>query len=209
MQHDIKILESTLRKTKLYLTVWFALVGIVSIVLVVLGNLFGIVTLLCCIGYISSLFQKDVIMKLVGFWLHAILSGLAGIFYLFAIAVLSWFARRVRSPATTGIIIAVLIICLVYIIVTIAAIFGYWKHCKAAKNLKKIRERNDSTYAEQGVQHNEAPLTQSVQAESYNDRILSEQTLPTVENQHHGNYKSLPAHHPKQYAQEINLTQIQ
>ena len=154
-QYSAEKLLKTIKKTQIFLTVWFAIVLVGSIVGLAFGNLAGIATLLLCIFYIFTLFQKDETMKWIGFWIHLIFSTCGGLVAVLVIIMFSLMAalysttpeasvdpnsaKTVNTIVVVGIVLAV-----VYVVLSIVANFIYYRHCKAAKQLTVRRKQQDS-----------------------------------------------------------------
>ena len=175
MQQQLKDLERTVKKSKVYLTIWFSIAIVLSVVSIALGSLSGIAGLLLNPGYIYTLYQKDIVIKKAGFWIHAILS-VVGVFLLVIVTLLGVayysVADNVNTSATDApassvfiILIVVLVIYLLYFLFTIIAIVLYWKHCKASDLLRK--EHTKGTYSET----HEYPMKE-VEERGYSDDVF-------------------------------------
>ena len=151
MNPEIEKLQKKLKGTTIFLSVWFAVVVISGIVVLAFGYNYAVIVMLFNLAYIYTLYQRDVTVKIIGFWVYVLISGVGSIaaaivFIVLQLMAAGYFDSRMNTPLSFDFIIE-LVLLVFYVIFVFVAMKWYRKHCKTSKTIEKlihISEYNDT-----------------------------------------------------------------
>eukprot|EP00835_Amoeboradix_gromovi_P004012 NODE_290_length_11632_cov_0.441256.p6 type:complete len:174 gc:universal NODE_290_length_11632_cov_0.441256:676-1197(+) len=156
----------TPKTTGLLLTIWFSvLIALSFVVMVYYDNFSPFFFLVLNAGYIYSIYQKELSIKKLAFWIHAIVSGAGGILVSALGMAFAWGAKNfyqivknnapVAVPTSSGlssvpqtastmatIFLVIFVLYVLYVVFTIGAIIAFWHHCQSS-DLSKVKEKVD------------------------------------------------------------------